>query len=40
MQEFFSYIINKGCDVATHISKLINIASCLKALNCGFFANI
>lgn len=33
MQEFFSYSMDKSCDVATHISKLVNIASNLKALN-------
>lgn len=33
MQEFFSYSMDKSCDVATHISKLVNIASSLKALN-------
>ncbi|EFN74617.1 Copia protein, partial [Camponotus floridanus] len=33
MQEFFSYTMDKSCDVTTHISKLVNIASNLKALN-------
>lgn len=33
MQKFFSYSMDKSCNVATHINKLVNIASSLKALN-------
>lgn len=33
MQDFLSYSMDKSSNVATHISKLVNIASSLKALS-------